>query len=61
MKENLKTWNGQVVGNVDRRKESLLEELQGLERREKGRTPSEAEILRNGSELERVILMKEIL
>jgi hypothetical protein len=63
LKSNLKTWNVEAFGNVERNKRKLLEELQAIDTVEGSRALVEGEIqkkLEVVSELERCSLLEEV-
>jgi len=63
LKSNLKTWNVEAFGNVERNKRKLLEELQAIDIVEGSRALVEGEIqkkLEVVSELERCSLLEEV-
>jgi hypothetical protein len=63
LKMNLKTWNEQVFGNIDRNKRMLLDKLWMLDGNEESRTLDSVELMRKAElvrELEKCVLMEEV-
>jgi hypothetical protein len=63
LKQNLKTWNAKVFGNVERNKRKLFEELQVFDTIEGSRALVEGELLKKSqiiSKIERSSLLEEV-
>jgi len=63
LKQDLKKWNEEVFGNVERNKRKLFEELQAFDTIEGSRTLVEEELLKKTeivSEIERCALLEEV-
>jgi hypothetical protein len=63
LKQNLKTWNAEVFGNVERNKRKLFEELQAFDTIEGSRALVEGDLLKKSEiviELERCFLLEEV-
>jgi hypothetical protein len=63
LKQNLKAWNVEVFGNVERNKRKLFEELQVFDSIEGSRALGEGELLKKVeivSEIERCSLLEEV-